>query len=438
MKRHVIAIVGGAVAGSEAAALCAERGALVVVFEQGPKPYGKIEDGLPRWHVKLREKEFRRIDANLTHPDIRFVPLTKIGRDIAFETLRELGFGAIILANGAWRDRPLPIEGIDRFVGKGLVYQNPFVHWFNHAHEPGYEGPVYETPEGAVVIGGGLASIDVAKILSLSTHARAIRAAGLDVDLEELEQKGIDRWCAAHGVDVEALGVEPPTLYYRRRMEDMPLASPPPDATEAQLEKTRRVRVKVMTRVMERYRVRLQTLRSPLEAIAEGDRLVGMRFQVTEVVDGRLRPVPGQTEDVFAPLFVSSIGSVPEPLPGIPTKGELYDFANWETGEIRGLPGVFGLGNVLTGQGNIRDSRINAQEIARGVLEGLVSPEEVDASLEQAHAVMRRRAEPVVAAALATPEVEDEGIDAFVHRRWAEIGYPGDYPSWIAAQTQNG
>ena len=435
MKRHVIAVVGGAVAGSEAAALCAARGALVVVFEQGPRPYGKIEGGLPRWHAKLREKEFRRIDANLSHPNVRFVPCTKIGEDLSFEELRGLGFGAVILANGAWRDRPLPIDGIDRFVGKGLVYQNPFVYWFNHGHEPGYEGPVYETPEGAVVIGGGLASIDVAKILSLSTHARAIRAAGRNVELDELEQGGIGRWCAAHGVDLDTLGVDPPTLYYRRRMEDMPLASPPPDATEEQLEKTRQVRVKVMRRVMERYRVRLQTLRSPIEAIAEGERLVGMRFQVTEVVDGRVRPVEGETEEVYAPLFVSSIGSIPEPLPGIPMKGELYDFANWETGEIRGLPGVFGLGNVLTGQGNIRDSRLNAQEIARGVLEGFLTPEEVDASLDQAHAAMRARAEPVVAAALATPEVDDTAIDAYVHRRWEQVGYPGDYAVWIAAQA---
>jgi hypothetical protein len=53
-RRHVVAVVGGATAGAEAAAMLADRGVVVVVFEQNQRPYGKIEDGLPRWHVKLR------------------------------------------------------------------------------------------------------------------------------------------------------------------------------------------------------------------------------------------------------------------------------------------------------------------------------------------------------------------------------------------------
>ena len=64
--RHVVAIIGGAVAGSEAAALCAERGILAIVLEQNPRPFGKIEDGLPRWHQKLREKEYAQIGENLS------------------------------------------------------------------------------------------------------------------------------------------------------------------------------------------------------------------------------------------------------------------------------------------------------------------------------------------------------------------------------------
>jgi len=54
---HFIAIVGGAVAGSEAAYQLAIRGFRVVVFDQNMLPYGKIEDGLPKWHDKLRNKE---------------------------------------------------------------------------------------------------------------------------------------------------------------------------------------------------------------------------------------------------------------------------------------------------------------------------------------------------------------------------------------------
>ena len=56
-SHHFVAIFGGAVAGSEAAFQMANRGFRVVVFDQNTLPYGKIEDGLPKWHDKLRDKE---------------------------------------------------------------------------------------------------------------------------------------------------------------------------------------------------------------------------------------------------------------------------------------------------------------------------------------------------------------------------------------------
>ncbi|MGB5268637.1 MAG: hypothetical protein WBN30_18745, partial [Polyangiales bacterium] len=131
--KPVVAIIGGAVAGSEAAAACAARGAIPVVFEQGVRPYGKIEDGLPRWHEKLRDKEYAKIDENLGSDAVIFVPKTEIGSVLPWNQLyRELAFSAVVLANGAWRDRRLPVEGADAYEGRGLVYQNELVYWFNH------------------------------------------------------------------------------------------------------------------------------------------------------------------------------------------------------------------------------------------------------------------------------------------------------------------
>ena len=68
--RHVMAVIGGATAGSEIARILAERGALVIVVEQNPRPYGKIEDGLPRWNVKQRHDEYEEINQRLDHPNI--------------------------------------------------------------------------------------------------------------------------------------------------------------------------------------------------------------------------------------------------------------------------------------------------------------------------------------------------------------------------------
>ena len=87
LGERAIAVIGGATAGAEVAERLAEEGAFVAVFEQNPRPYGKIEDGLPRWHTELRRKEYRTIDAKLAHPNVAFVPNTRIGRDLDFDAL---------------------------------------------------------------------------------------------------------------------------------------------------------------------------------------------------------------------------------------------------------------------------------------------------------------------------------------------------------------
>ena len=64
------------------------------------------------------------------------MPNTEVGRDVELaELVGEWGFQVVVLANGAWRDRPLPVEGADAWMDKGLVYQNPFIYWFNHYNE---------------------------------------------------------------------------------------------------------------------------------------------------------------------------------------------------------------------------------------------------------------------------------------------------------------
>jgi len=78
--RHFVIVIGGGVAGAEAAHQFAQRGIRVAVLEQNTLPYGKIEYGLPKWHVKLRNKEEAAIDQKLTHPLVQYIPRTKLGR----------------------------------------------------------------------------------------------------------------------------------------------------------------------------------------------------------------------------------------------------------------------------------------------------------------------------------------------------------------------
>jgi NADPH-dependent glutamate synthase beta subunit-like oxidoreductase len=440
---HCVAVIGGAVAGAEVAGTLADRGVEVTVFEQNPRPYGKIEDGLPRWHAALRRKEYEAIGAHLSKPGVHFVPRTTIGRDIPFEALvNEWGFSGVVLACGAWRDRPLPVEGAEAYLGKGLIYQNPFIIWFNHADEAGYEGPVYEPRDGTLVIGGGLASIDVAKALMLETTRAKLRERGIEIGLTELEVKGIPKILARHGLAFEDLGLEGCTLYYRRRAEDMPLVEIPDGASPEREQKVRNSREKLLAKAMDKYRFRFEPLCMPDGLLTEGDRLAGFRFRRTRIEKGL--PVP--TDETFerrGVITISSIGSVPEPIAGIEMKGELFKFSDWELGRLDGYPTVFSAGNVATGKGNIIASRKHARAVSETIIEAFLGlgegghAGEEDLS-ESMSAGMREAAEKIASEIATQPPIEApvlEALRARVQERQRAVGYDGPFEAWIERVT---
>ena len=438
--RHVVAVVGGATAGAETASMLASRGALVVVFEQNRRPYGKIEDGLPRWHAKLRQMEYESVNDKLDHPNIHYVPLTKIGRDIDFsELVGAWGFTAVILALGAWRDRPLPIDGIDAYVGRGLIYQNPFIYWFNHFHEPGYDGPSYSIADQSVVVGGGLASIDVLKVLQVENTRRALERRGIHADMLHIEHEGIDAALAEHGLDRDALGLKGSTLFYRRRIEDMPLTEMPAAADAVrrlQVESTRR---RIVEKAMKKYAFHVRVERIPAGAVTDGDRLVGMRFQHAHVTGGRVVPVEGAFETVHTPVVVSSIGSVPEPIPGVQVQGETFAFSDESAGRLAGHEAVFAVGNAVTGKGNILASRRHSTAVTSQVIEQFLGLSEKGHDGEEV--LLDAITQPVnesIAGMLdfvrgrhLLDEAQVERILARVRSRQREIGYDASFRDWV-------
>ncbi|UCE85610.1 MAG: hypothetical protein JSU66_14950 [Deltaproteobacteria bacterium] len=441
--RHIVAVIGGSTSAAEVAARLAERGVVVVVLEQNPRPFGKIEDGLPRWHVALRRKEYETISSKLDQENVHYVPCTKVGRDIPFaELANEWGLSAVVLACGAWRDRPLPVEGADAYVGKGLVYQNPFIYWFNHLNEKDYEGPRFEIEDGVMIVGGGLASIDVAKAVMLESTRHALAKRGIEVEMLELEVKGIPKILESHGLAFDDLGLEGCTLFYRRRPEDMPLVEIPEGADAAREAKVRASRQKLLEKAMQKYRFKMEPRSAPDGLVVEGDRLVGLRFRRTRIEGGRVIPTD-ETYERRGAYVISSIGSIPEPMPGIPMKGELLQFSDWELGRIEGYPNVFSAGNVVTGKGNIVASRKHASYVAEHVIEkflglgdaGHAGEEQI---AEAAAEGTRQFAEGVAAAIAKQPPMaaaKQAEILARVRERQAAVGYDGDYRAWLARVT---
>jgi NADPH-dependent glutamate synthase beta subunit-like oxidoreductase len=436
-SRHVVVVVGGAVAGSEAAAVCAERGAHVIVLEQGKRPFGKIEDGLPRWHEKLRLKEYEAIAKNLSHPGISFVPCTALGRDVQLDDIvHRWGVSAVLLGSGAWRDRPL-FEGADAYLGRGLVPQNTFVHWYNHYPEPGYRGPTYSVPDRALVVGGGLASIDVAKIINLELYQRALAAQGHKLSTVELEHEGIAPVLQRLGIPRASLGVHGATLFYRREKEAMPIASAPDDATAEQRAKVAQVRAKLMDKVIERFLVHFAPNHALKAPLLDDGRLCGLVFEQTRTVDGKLVTLPNSEQTYRADLVVSSIGSIPQPIAGVPMRGELIDFADHNTGRVRGFDAVFGLGNALTGKGNIKDSRRNALQISTHVAEAYLGLTDAVEGTSPAHAHAHaheqalRAAEIVKTRPIVAPAQQRE-LNAIVRSLQARVGFDGNLTAWLA------
>jgi len=436
--RHFVAVIGGAISGSVATEILADHGIRVAVFEQNTRPYGKIEDGLPRWHVEQRKQEYARIDARMRKPNVYFIPSTKLGRDFGLSQLFEWGFSAVIFANGAWRDRDLGVAEAEEYVGKGLVYQNPFIYWYNHKNEKDYRGPRYETPDEAVVVGGGLASLDVVKVLQLENYERALRARGIETSMHELE-KSIPEVCKKHGIKPEELGVKGCLLIYRRREQDMPLAQPPDNATPEQIAKTEMVRQKMLRLARDKFLFRFQDRRLTTGIIVEKGRLAGLKVVETKIEGRKAEPIPGSEQELRAPLVVSSIGSVPEKLSGINMNGEYYTFSGNDLPRYTAMERVFGVGNVVTGQGNIRVSLVHSQKVTKRVMDCMQSDDgNAGAAVATAEQKVASAMDAIGKQMEMIPQLSDEQL-AQVERQVLALqqkaGFISDYDSWIAKVT---
>jgi NADPH-dependent glutamate synthase beta subunit-like oxidoreductase len=439
--QYFVAVIGGAISGSVAAEILADHGVRVAVIDQNKRPYGKIEDGLPRWHVEQRKQEYARIDARMKKTGVSFVPSTKLGRDIDLPALFRWGFSAVILANGAWRDRDLGVPGAESYVDKGLVYQNPFIYWYNHKNEKSYTGPRYETPDETLVVGGGLASIDVVKVLQLENYERALTARGIQTSMHELE-KGIPTVCKAHGIKPEDLQVKGCLLIYRRREQDMPLAQPPDNASPEQIVKTEGVRQKMLRLACAKYLFRVQDRRLATGLIVEDGRLVGLQVAETKIEGRKAEPIPGTEHEIRAPLVVSSIGSVPEKLSGIDMKGEYYTFSGEDLPRYTGTDHVFGVGNVVTGQGNIRVSLVHSQKVTTHLVSNYMGIGDGSGDISGIYSAAEERvaaqAELIEKKIEATPPLSDEqvaGVEQHIRALQERAGYSSDYDSWIAKVT---
>lgn len=369
-RKHYVAVIGGSISGSEAANLLAQKGFRVVVFDMNKLPYGKIEDGLPNWHVNLRDRQIKEIDRKLDHPNIIFVPKTKIGENIDFLDLhKNWNFSAIILANGSWKDRELPIPAIEKFKDKELIYQNSFINWFNHKHEHDFKGKNYFIKGNSIVIGGGLASLDVIKIVMLELVKKQLYVKkGIDVDLFILEKSGIPKILDEHNVTFEELNIQKAKLVYRRNAEDMPLKSPKDDSVES-IETAKLVSEKMLNKYKEKYLFEFIPLSIPISFTEENEQLTGVVFQKVAVENGKLTPIKDSYFELKTEMLISSIGSIPEQLKGLKYENSGLKMKKNANYHVEGFENVFAIGNAVTGRGNIQESKRHGSQMTALIID---------------------------------------------------------------------
>ena len=134
--------------------------------------------------------------------------------------------------------------------------------------------------------------------------------------------------------------------------------------------------------------------------------LDGLRFARTRIgADGKAVIVPGEIQNVEAPMVISSIGSIPMPIKGLPMDGELLRLDDTEHGRVTTFDNVFGCGNVVTGKGNLVASRKHSRQVAEFVAELLGEGSE--------------------------PRASYESLMNHVREQQTAVGYDGSHHDWI-------
>jgi NADPH-dependent glutamate synthase beta subunit-like oxidoreductase len=440
--KHFVAIIGGSVAGSEAAFLLAQNGYRVVVFDQKLLPYGKIEDGLPNWHTALRDKEEKGINDRLSHENIRYIPGFTLGKDAKMSDLvSKWGFSAVIVAIGAWHDRKIAIEGIEKYYNMGIIKQNDLVYWFNHKHEPQYTGPNYKIVNRTAIVGGGLASLDMVKICMIELVKEGLSKQGIAESMFTLEKKGIAAILEKHGTSLQELKIEPCTLFYRRDGEDMPLYPRRNNSPEG-IQQARRVSEKLLDNYLVKYLFKFEPRSLPKTVIDEGGEFKAMIFQRVDIVDGKLHEIEGDTYEFRTDLLISSIGSLPKETPSLPIEGnQLRTYGEFGC-RIEGFDNVFAVGNVVTGRGNILESRKHGRQTTDRIIEEHLDTISQTDPMGQKYEDLFRNIESDVERKISNIETTlseekvhtDEEIN-FILAKTKElqerVGYDGNFDAWV-------
>jgi ferredoxin--NADP+ reductase len=419
-----VAVVGSGPSGCYTAQSLVQRdpGVLVDVLDRLPCPYGLVRYGVAPDHEKIKSLQ-NNLRAVLEDERVRFLGGVQVGpRGVPVARLREL-YHAVVYCVGAATDRRLGIPGEDL---RGSWSATEFVSWYS-AHPDAVADGFVLGARTAVVIGVGNVAVDVTRMLARG----AAELSPTDMPESALVSLASSQVSRIHMVGRRGPSVARFTTKELRELGTLPdtqvtvnpveLEMDPDYVDPSALPAAQRRNVEVLRgwatapAPSGRHRIRLRFFLRPVELLADGDRVCGVRLERTRP-DGRGGLVgTGRYEEIEAQLVLRSVGYRGVALDGLPfdpRRGTVPHVAGRVVREGVATPGEYVAGWIKRGPtGVIGTNRPCAKET-------------VTSLLEDAPALLRRAvpADPLTALrAEGVRPVEWSGWQA-IERAEAELG----------------
>jgi len=119
--------------------------------------------------------------------------------------------------------------------------------------------------------------------------------------------------------------------------------------------------------------------------------------------------------------------------------GEYYTFAGKDVPRYTAMDRVFGVGNVVTGQGNIRVSLVHSQKVTKRVVDCMKGDDgNAAAGTSGAEQQAASSVQAIEKQMEAIPQLSDDQlakVERQVHALQQKAGFTSDYDSWIAQVT---
>lgn len=314
MSDRTVLIVGAGPASLYAAQKLVKHDITVVIVNRDIKPGGLAEFGIYPNKYKMKDGLRRVFNKILSHERVHYFGNIRVGADesadLTLEALAALGFDAVLVAVGAQGTKWLGLPNEDAesvFHAKDLVY--------HYNGLPPFSERTFAVGQRVCVVGLGNVALDIVHWLVCEHQCESVIAVARRGPAEraytEKEMKIV-----SGALDVDAIETE-----FDRISDGLREVGQDPDALKDEV----LAHVETELEVESDTRFTIRFLRSPSAIVVEDDTVVGLKCDVTRLVERPERmgvESTSETETIPCDTVVFAIGDSIEPGIGLPLDPE--------------------------------------------------------------------------------------------------------------------